>query len=113
MRRNNIKQKSYIEPNISKQVFVSKYYKSKPGEISSYLTRKKLVYREKDNVYIVQECPFCHPTHNKPDNQWKLNVFKSSGSYNCFRCGSKGSYFDLKSHLVILKVNLVVFIKHK
>ena len=52
-------------------------------------------------------CPLCSkPHYDKPDNMWKLYISTSSGAYNCFRCGSTGSLFDLKervSGIVVLQ----------
>jgi twinkle protein len=46
---------------------------------------------------VLKECPFCtKPTHDKPDNFYKLYVSIGSGCYFCHRCGNKGSWFDFK-----------------
>ena len=31
---------------------------------------------------------------------WTLNIKSSSGAYFCFRCGSKGSWYDFKNQLM-------------
>lgn len=49
---------------------------------------------------ILRECPFCSkPTNNKSDNLYKMYIQIGSGAYFCHRCGSGGSYFDLKGQL--------------
>lgn len=46
-------------------------------------------------------CPFCPKPHkNKVDNLWALNIKSNSGAFICFRCGTKGSWFDFKNILV-------------
>eukprot|EP00656_Telonema_subtile_P044245 TRINITY_DN50532_c0_g1_i1.p1 TRINITY_DN50532_c0_g1~~TRINITY_DN50532_c0_g1_i1.p1 ORF type:complete len:579 (+),score=141.24 TRINITY_DN50532_c0_g1_i1:307-2043(+) len=48
---------------------------------------------------VVKECPFCHPTAGKVDNQWKLYILNRNGCYKCFRCQSQGSWFDFQSKI--------------
>lgn len=82
----------------NRNTFVSSYYQMEdPQEISAFLARKKLATRETDTHYVVRDCPFCHPTHGKADNIFKLYVHKSQGVYKCHRCGAAGSWFDFKS----------------
>ena len=38
---------------------------------------------------VVQECPFCHATGGKVDNQWKLYILNRNGCFKCFRCSSQ------------------------
>lgn len=46
---------------------------------------------------VVKVCPLCSkPHYGKADNHWKLYFSTDSGAYFCFRCGSKGSFFDFK-----------------
>uniref|UniRef100_K3WZ52 SF4 helicase domain-containing protein n=1 Tax=Globisporangium ultimum (strain ATCC 200006 / CBS 805.95 / DAOM BR144) TaxID=431595 RepID=K3WZ52_GLOUD len=84
----------------NRNTFVSSYYQLEdPQEIAEFLGRKKLVSRETDTHFVVRDCPFCHPTHGKADNIFKLYVQKAQGVYKCHRCGASGSWFDFKSKL--------------
>lgn len=78
---------------------VSSHFTVDPAVVVEYLNRKKLEFKELDNRLCVRECPFCHETYNKPDNLFKLYVFKNNGGYFCHRCKAKGSWFDLKRNL--------------
>jgi hypothetical protein len=53
--------------------------------------------REKsDGCLQLKECKLCKKGNRlKPDNIWKLNVWPS-GSFHCFRCSSKGNWYDLQ-----------------
>ena len=46
--------------------------------------------------YLHTQCPFCpKPTMNDPSNLHKLYIKTTNGgAYYCFRCGSKGSWYD-------------------
>ncbi len=45
-------------------------------------------------------CPLCKkPHHDKVDNLWKLYFNKSTGAFNCFRCGCNGSLFAFKQRV--------------
>lgn len=47
---------------------------------------------------ILRECPFCtKPTRNKPDNLYKLHIQIGGGAFFCHRCGTGGSWYDLKA----------------
>jgi twinkle protein len=49
---------------------------------------------------ILEECPFCtKPTHGKADNQYKLYIQVGGGAYFCHRCGTNGSWYDLKAQV--------------
>lgn len=78
--------------------FVSNYVEIPRADIVDYLTRKHLVFKELPDKISIMECPFCHPTHGKPDNLWKLAIFPRGG-YLCLRCGAKGSWYDFKAKL--------------
>ena len=47
---------------------------------------------------VLRECPFCpKPTRNKADNLYKLHIQIGGGAYFCHRCGTGGSWYDLKA----------------
>ena len=47
---------------------------------------------------ILRECPFCtKPTGNKPSNLYKLHIQIGGGAFFCHRCGTGGSWYDLKA----------------
>lgn len=75
-----------------------KLNESRTGEVADLLKAKKLEFHEREHDYAVKYCPFCNkPHHNNPTNLYKLNIQKDSGCFFCFRCGSKGSWYDLKN----------------
>ena len=82
--------------------FVSSHYRIDPQAVLKYIgERKNLVFVKVGTDRInIKDCPFCKkPTRNSPDNQWKLTVWLDTGSHHCFRCGSKGSWFDFKKKM--------------
>ena len=81
----------------AQSTFVSSHYNVDEADITAYLKRKNCVWRSAGpERFVVKECLFCHPTHGKPDNQWKLYVRKQDGAFYCHRCGASGSWFDFK-----------------
>lgn len=82
--------------------FVSSHYRIDPQSVLKYIgERKNLVFsRVAADRITIRDCPFCRkPTHGKADNQFKLTVWLDTGSHNCLRCGSKGSWFDFKKKM--------------
>lgn len=80
--------------------FVSSYYRGiTEDDMKSFFHNKGLKYRNSGQEMILRECPNCPPHRDRADNMYKLYVSKQSGAYFCHRCGSKGSWFDLKSVL--------------
>jgi len=78
---------------------VQRFNESRNEEITGFLKRHKLEYNERDSEYIIKYCPFCIKPHNdKLDNLHKLNLNKKSGCFFCFRCSSKGSWYDFKRY---------------
>lgn len=71
--------------------YFSKYYVNKI-EVENYLKRHDIAFRHSGAHLIVRECPFCSPTMDKPDNQFKLYIKASTGVYMCHRCKAKGSW---------------------
>jgi hypothetical protein len=51
------------------------------------------------NTHVVlRECPFCtKPTRNEASNLYKLNIQIGGGAFFCHRCGTGGSWYDLKA----------------
>ncbi len=51
------------------------------------------------NTHVVlRECPFCtKPTRNDPTNLYKLHIQIGGGAFFCHRCGTGGSWYDLKA----------------
>jgi hypothetical protein len=77
------------------QNFVSNHYSLPKDTVVSYLTRKKITFKEalsNPDKILVQYCPFCHDIKGKQSNMWKLYIDKKNGRFNCFRCGAKGSW---------------------
>lgn len=80
--------------------FVSSHFELDPQELSRVVSAHGLVSKDTAEHLIVKECPLCkRPVRGKADNFWKLYIKKSSGAFFCHRCGSGGSWFDLKRHL--------------
>ncbi|KAA0173954.1 hypothetical protein FNF27_04515 [Cafeteria roenbergensis] len=80
--------------------FVSSHFELDPQELSRVVSAHGLVSKDTAEHLIVKECPLCkRPARGKADNLWKLYIKKSSGAFFCHRCGSGGSWFDLKRHL--------------
>jgi len=88
-------------PSTTSGTFVSNYFKFDPETIHNYLNRKqfKFTFSPVTQKVNVQICPFCHDTKGKQDNQWKLYINGVSGTYMCFRCSAKGSWFDFQKKL--------------
>ncbi|OWZ06113.1 Twinkle protein, partial [Phytophthora megakarya] len=85
---------------LATEAFVSRHYQMQdPKDVSDFLRRKSLAVRETDTHFVVRDCPFCHATHGKADNLFKMYVHKTQGVYKCHRCGSAGSWFDFKHKL--------------
>eukprot|EP00347_Sterkiella_histriomuscorum_P022319 403330901 len=50
---------------------------------------------------VIMYCPFCiKPFHNDPSNLNTCNINSVNGVYNCFRCNTKGSWYDFKNKVV-------------
>ena len=82
--------------------YVSSHYRMDPAAVLKYISeRKNLAFtRSPDSDKItIRDCPFCRNIKGKPDNQYKLSIWLDTGSFNCMRCGSKGSWFDFKKNL--------------
>ncbi|ETI36361.1 hypothetical protein F442_17360 [Phytophthora nicotianae P10297] len=85
---------------LASEAFVSRHYQMQdPKDVADFLHRKSLTVRETDSHFVVRDCPFCHATHGKADNLFKMYVHKTQGVYKCHRCGSAGSWFDFKRKL--------------
>jgi twinkle protein len=78
---------------------VSSHYRVHRDDLIEYLQRKRLYHRDLGDKLNVKNCPLCHDTHGKADNQYKLFIWTDTGSYFCHRCGSKGSWYDFKRQL--------------
>jgi len=80
--------------------FVSSYNNlTDKKDIITYLQRHSLMSKPVNEHVVVQECPFCHATGGKIDNQWKLYILNRNGCFKCFRCSSQGSWFDFKNRI--------------
>jgi len=80
--------------------FVSSYnHMTDKKDILEYLGRHSLSSKPVNEHIVVKECPFCHATGGKVDNQWKLYILNRNGCYKCFRCSSQGSWFDFKNKI--------------
>lgn len=85
---------------LATEAFVSRHYQMQdPRDVGDFLRRKSLAVRETDSHFVVRDCPFCHATHGKADNVFKMYVHKTQGVYKCHRCGAAGSWFDFKRKL--------------
>ena len=55
--------------------------------------------RTTNSHVVLRECPFCtKPTRNDPTNLYKLHIQIGGGAFFCHRCGTGGSWYDLKAH---------------
>lgn len=80
--------------------FVSSYNNlTDKQDIITYLQRHSMMSKPVNEHVVVQECPFCHATGGKVDNQWKLYILNRNGCFKCFRCSSQGSWFDFKNRI--------------
>ncbi|KAE8909404.1 Twinkle protein [Phytophthora fragariae] len=85
---------------LATEAFMSRHYQMQdPRDVGDFLRRKSLAVRETDSHFVVRDCPFCHTTHGKADNLFKMYVHKTQGVYKCHRCGAAGSWFDFKRKL--------------
>ena len=99
-------------------------YQSKHNSISSeevrvYLERIPGVeLRETHNSFVVKDCAAMPPGFclkpsgtDKSDNQYKLSISMGvpgdvgGGTYYCYRCNSKGSWYDFKNLVNGVKVS--------
>lgn len=86
--------------SLATDAFVSRHYRMPdPQDVGDFLRRKSLACKETDTHFVVRDCPFCHATHGKADNLFKMYVHKTQGVYKCHRCGAAGSWFDFKRKL--------------
>lgn len=70
---------------------------SRESEIKNYLSKKSYKYKDSYDNINVHSCPSCEqskPAKGLSENLWKLYILKSSGAFNCQRCGWKGSWFE-------------------
>src|SRR4051812_37537177 len=58
------------------------------------LNREKIDFRENGKDYGIKICPFCPTGTDEPSNQYKLYIRKLDGVFHCFRCKSKGTWFQ-------------------
>ena len=93
--------------------FVSQHYKLNQRDLTDFLDLNKLTHKLIGSEVVIKECPFCHDTKGLPSNHWKLNIHKDSGAFNCFRCGSKGSWYDFKLNFRNSENNVVKLVNTK
>lgn len=76
--------------------FVSKHFAVSLSELKSVVESMRTEFRVAGDHLEVKHCKLCSKgNRDKPDNLWKLYV-NSNGSFCCFRCNEKGSWFELK-----------------
>lgn len=93
-----VKKENVKQLGLCFSTFVSEHYQVEKEEILSLLKTMETETRQKSasGPYEVKECKLCNKKNRSmPDNIWKLNV-RQNGSYHCYRCDQKGSWFDLK-----------------
>ena len=85
------------------KVFVSRHNDLQIGSdaILALLSKNQVSTTKTSPTHvIVKECPFCtKPTKGLASNLYKLYISSTSGAYHCHRCGSSGSWYDLKQNL--------------
>ena len=91
-----------IKPNI--QIFNlvrSKISYYNDHKMLRLLDSMNIEYSDKQNGQIaVKWCPLCPKPHNyQKDNMNTLNIQRNTGLFNCFRCGSKGNFYQLRQQL--------------
>ena len=85
--------------------FTSKFYSISTPEITQFLDEMELKWEERGDELVVRECPLCRkPHYNEKTNLYTLNIHKWKGCFFCFRCGAKGSWFDLRKSLSSIQV---------
>lgn len=113
-----------VTPKIMRRrlsTFVSKYVQPGETEVMEYLRSRLPHVRWRPSstdpeVIHVETCPsqaLCaipekFDRRMEPGNQWKLSIWRTSGTYHCFRCQGKGSWYDLRYKVSGLKVDRVV-----
>ena len=91
-------------PHLLFSTFVSKYNDIGAEEVRSYLeSMPDIEIRERHDQIIIRDCSvlpegFCLKPSGleKSDNQWKVYFKSTGGVWFCHRCGSTGSWYDLK-----------------
>ena len=95
-----LQRSSPFSSSSQESTFVSSHFKVDDRSIASFLSRVGAVCKRTNTHYVLKDCPACHPHKNREDNRWKLYVsHMKDGAFFCHRCGTKGSWFDLKSLL--------------
>lgn len=96
--------------------FVSSHVRPGETEVLDYVkTRLNVRWRasaSNSEVIEVETCPsssLCavpdkYERRREPGNQWKLSIWRKTGTYHCFRCQGKGSWYDLRYKVSGLKV---------
>lgn len=83
-------------------VFVSKHFQISNEEIIHVLNSHNIEHKVRPSGEVcIKYCMFCRKPHNNdPTNLWVLNLKPNSGAFFCFRCGTRGSWFDFKKNLM-------------
>ena len=70
------------------KIFVSNYYEGiEKRDVLDYLQNQKIAHTEGtgSNIWaVVKYCFSCPPHNNKPDNLWKVNIYKVPFSFSLF-----------------------------
>lgn len=83
----------------SSSPYVSQHFRLAPNQLEDLLHRHDLQHRYTPTHALVKICPFCHPTHGKSDNEYKLYILRTSGAFMCHRCRISGSWYDFRRML--------------
>lgn len=84
--------------------FVSKHFRIPPRAVDDLAERMGWSTKRQQEWVMIELCPHevCEGTPQQQntkgegDNLYTFGVSSNNGSFNCFRCGSKGSWFKLK-----------------
>jgi twinkle protein len=95
--------------NRALSTFVSRHNEIKESDVRDFLNNVSgIELRETRDHFIIKDCTvmpngFCLKPEGleKADNQWKAYVKRGAdgggaGTWFCHRCGSKGSWYDMK-----------------
>ncbi|CAI2382656.1 unnamed protein product [Moneuplotes crassus] len=77
--------------------YTSSHFRLRPGEVEQMLNSLRMEYKISGDQVKVKFCPLCPKDHkHDPTNMFTCNIQRHIGVFHCFRCGSKGSWFDFK-----------------
>lgn len=66
-------------------------------EVIKFLERNRIWFKHDTKGIKPKFCPLCEKPHKgMADNQYTLNICKTTGIFHCFRCTKSGNWFQFK-----------------